>query len=76
RGIDIGAKADIYRWIDELAGSGVAILFASSELEEVLGMADRALVMHDGRLAGALPREALTEEAIMQLATGGTGTPP
>ncbi len=74
RGIDIGAKREIYALMEELAREGVAILFVSSELEEVIGMSDRVLVMHEGRLAGELPREALGEEAIMRLATG-KGTP-
>jgi len=70
RGIDVGAKREMYRLMEQLAADGVAILFVSSELEEVLGMADRALVMHEGRLAGELNRNQLSEEAIMQLATG------
>jgi ribose transport system ATP-binding protein len=70
RGIDVGAKEEIYKLIDQLARQGVAILFASSEMEEVLGLADRALVMHEGRIAGELPRAELTEEAVMRLATG------
>lgn len=69
RGIDIGAKQEIYRLIDELAGQGIAILFASSELEEVIGMSDRVLVLREGQLTGELPRKNLTEQAIMQLAT-------
>jgi ribose transport system ATP-binding protein len=70
RGVDIGAKQEIYRLMEELASEGVAILFASSEMEEVLGMSDRTLVMHEGRLMGELPREKLSEEAVMHLATG------
>jgi ribose transport system ATP-binding protein len=70
RGIDVGAKREIYVLMEELAKSGVAILFVSSELEEVLGMADRAIVMHEGRITGELSRDELTEETIMQLATG------
>jgi ribose transport system ATP-binding protein len=70
RGIDVGAKREMYRLMEQLAADGVAILFVSSELEEVLGMADRAFVMHEGRLAGELPRDQLSEEAVMQLATG------
>jgi len=70
RGVDVGAKQEIYRLMDDLAGRGVAILFASSELEEILGMSDRALVMHQGRIAGELPREKLSEESVMLLATG------
>ncbi len=70
RGIDVGAKREIYALMEELASSGVAILFASSEMEEILGMADRAIVMHEGRITGELSREELTEENVMQLATG------
>ncbi len=71
RGIDVGAKEEIYKLMDELAGRGVAILFASSELEEIMGLSDRALVMHEGRISGELDRADLTEEAVMRLATGG-----
>jgi ribose transport system ATP-binding protein len=70
RGIDVGAKQEIYRLMEALAGRGVAILFVSSEMEEVLRMSDRALVMHQGRVTGELARAELTEEAVMQLATG------
>ena len=70
RGIDVGAKQAIYHLMEELAASGVAVLFASSELEEILGMADEVLVMHEGRITGQLQRDALSEEAIMSLATG------
>ena len=70
RGIDVGAKREIYKLMEKLAGEGIAILFVSSEMEEVLGMADRALVMHEGTIAGELNRSQLSEEAIMQLATG------
>ena len=70
RGIDVGAKQAIYHLMEELAASGVAVLFASSELEEILGMADEVLVMHEGRITGQLQRDALSEEAIMHLATG------
>ena len=70
RGIDVGAKEEIYKLMDELAGRGVAILFASSELEEILALSDRALVMHEGRITGELGRTELTEEAVMRLATG------
>jgi ribose transport system ATP-binding protein len=71
RGVDVGAKTEIYSLIDRLASDGLAVLMISSDLEEVLGMSDRVLVMHEGRLAGELPREKLSEEAIMHLATGG-----
>jgi ribose transport system ATP-binding protein len=72
RGIDVGAKQEIYRLMEKLAKGGVAILFVSSELEEVLGMSDRTLVMHEGWITGQLKREELSEEAIMHFATGGT----
>ncbi len=68
RGIDVGTKSEIYKLVHELAGQGMAVLFVSSELEEVLGLADRAMVMHEGQITGELPRHQLTEEAIMQLA--------
>lgn len=70
RGIDIGSKQEIYKLMEDLAAAGVAVLFVSSEMEEVLGMADRALVMHEGAITGELSRKELSEEAIMQLATG------
>lgn len=69
RGIDIGAKQEIYALMEELAAQGVAILFVSSEMEEILGMSDRALVMHEGQLSGELQRDELSEEAVIQLAT-------
>jgi ribose transport system ATP-binding protein len=69
RGIDVGAKQEIYQLMEELASNGMAILFVSSELEEILGMSDRVLVMHEGRISGELAREELSEEAIMHLAT-------
>ena len=71
RGIDVGAKSEIYALMDELANQGAAILMISSDLEEILGMSDRVLVMHEGNLAGAIARAELTEEAIMHLATRG-----
>lgn len=70
RGIDVGAKQEIYSLMDELAAAGVAILFVSSELEEILGMSDRTIVMHEGRIAGELAKTDLSEESVMQLATG------
>ena len=70
RGIDVGAKEEIYELMEGLAETGVAILFVSSEMEEIMGMSDRVLVMHEGRLSGELARAELSEEAIMRLATG------
>ena len=72
RGIDVGAKSEIYALMDRLARDGVAILMISSDLEEVLNMSDRVLVLHEGRLAGELPRTRLSEQAVMHLATGGS----
>ncbi len=75
RGVDVGARAEIYALIDEMAGQGAAVWMISSDMEELLGMSDRVLVMHEGRIAGELTREQMTEEAVMRLATGGP-TPP
>jgi ribose transport system ATP-binding protein len=71
RGIDVGAKSEIYALMDKLAQEGMAILMISSDLEEILGMSDRVLVMHEGSLAGTIDRPDMSEEAIMHLATGG-----
>ncbi|KJH71033.1 sugar ABC transporter ATP-binding protein [Aliterella atlantica] len=73
RGVDIGAKSEIYKIISELAAQGVAILMVSSELPEIVGMSDRVLVMREGRLVGELddsPEQKITQENIMQYATG------
>ena len=69
RGIDVGAKAEIYHRIRLLTREGVGVLMASSELPELIGMSDRILVFHEGRLAGELARPDFSEEAIMRLAT-------
>lgn len=71
RGIDVGAKAEIYDLMRRLAESGVAILMISSDMEEVLNVSDRVAVMHEGRLTGILERDACTEENVMRLAVGG-----
>jgi rhamnose transport system ATP-binding protein len=70
RGIDVGTKAEVHRLLDELVGQGVAVLMISSELPEVLGMADRVLVLREGRLITELPRAQADEAAIMRAATG------
>ena len=70
RGVDIGAKAEIYRLIREIAASGVAVLMISSELPEVLGMSDRILVLREGRVAGVLAGRGTDERTVMALATG------
>jgi len=69
RGIDVAAKREIYQLMEKLAGQGMAILFVSSELEEIIALSDRVLVMHEGALAGELKRGNITEESIMRLAT-------
>ena len=73
RGVDVGARAEIYRRLDELAARGLAVLFVSSELDEVLQLADRVLVLRDGAVRGELVAERRTEEEIMMLATGAAG---
>ena len=70
RGIDVGTKAEVHRLMSELAGEGVAVLMISSELPEVLGMADRVLVMHEGRLVRELSRSEANEETVVRAATG------
>ena len=76
RGVDIGAKAEIYRIMEELAQQGVAVLFVSSDLEEVLGVSDRVLVMHEGQITGELARNQLSAEAVMAMATNTHATSP
>ncbi|MEU4227240.1 sugar ABC transporter ATP-binding protein [Nonomuraea sp. NPDC026600] len=70
RGIDVGTKAEVHRLLSELAGQGIAVLMISSDLPEVLGMADRVLVMHEGRLTAEIARADATEESVMNAATG------
>jgi ribose transport system ATP-binding protein len=70
RGIDVGAKAEIYTLMRELARQGVSIIAISSEMEEVLGISDRIAVMHEGKITGILERPQFSEEAVMHLATG------
>ena len=70
RGIDVGAKAEIYRLMRELADRGAVILMISSDMEEVLNISDRIAVMHEGAIAGVLERADCTEENVMQLAVG------
>ena len=71
RGIDVGAKAEIYGLMNRLTAQGLAIVMISSELPEVLGMSDRVVVMHAGRTRGELARSEATPERVMELATGG-----
>ncbi|MFZ5966852.1 MAG: sugar ABC transporter ATP-binding protein [Bacillota bacterium] len=71
RGVDVGAKAEIYSIISMLAKQGVAIIMISSELPEVINMSDRVLVMHEGKIMAELEREQISQETIMHYATGG-----
>lgn len=73
RGIDVGAKYEIYVLMNELAKQGTAIVMVSSEMPEVIGMSDRVLVMREGKIGGELARAELTQEGIMQIASGGVG---
>jgi rhamnose transport system ATP-binding protein len=76
RGIDVGTKAEVHRLISDLAGRGIAIIMISSELPEVLGMADRILVMHEGRITAELSRAEATAEVVMHAATSSAGAGP
>ncbi|SFS57179.1 sugar ABC transporter ATP-binding protein [Paenibacillus sp. 453mf] len=71
RGVDVGAKREIYQLMNELTDRGVAIIMVSSELPEVIGMSDRIIVVHEGHISGELSRNEATQEKIMTLATGG-----
>jgi ribose transport system ATP-binding protein len=74
RGVDIGAKSEIYRIMDELAETGIGIVFISSELPEIIGVADRVVIMRGGRIVGEIDPSngpPLTQEAIMAIATAG-----
>ncbi|MEW4220465.1 sugar ABC transporter ATP-binding protein [Rossellomorea marisflavi] len=71
RGVDVGAKREIYQLMNELTDRGVAIIMVSSELPEVLGMSDRVIVIHEGRVSGEVIGKEATQEKIMTLATGG-----
>ena len=70
RGIDVGTKAEVHRILDGLVAEGMAVLMISSELPEVLGMADRVLVLHEGRLTAELSRAEADENSIMRAASG------
>ena len=69
RGVDVGAKADIYAIIDGLAAKGITIIMVSSDLNEIMNMCDRVIVMKNGRITGEVSREELSQERIMQYAT-------
>ena len=69
RGVDVGAKAEIYEIMNELTKQGVSIIMISSELPEIINMADRVYVMYEGRVTGCIPYQDVSQEAIMKLAT-------
>ena len=71
KGIDVGAKAEIYRLMEELVAGGKSIIMVSSELPEVIGMSDRVVVMREGKIMGVLNHDELNEEVIMSFAMGG-----
>ncbi len=71
RGVDVGAKAEIYKIIDDLAGKGIAIIIISSEMPELINMCDRMVVMNQGSIVGELEMKEFSQESIMKLATGG-----
>ena len=71
RGIDVGAKAEIYSLMEDLCRQGIGIIMISSELQETLSMADRILVMSEGKVTGEVLREEATQESLMKLAVGG-----
>jgi len=70
RGIDVGAKNEIYRLMRELSDRGVGIMMISSDMEEIIGVSDRVAVMHEGRISGFLERGELSEQSILSLAVG------
>jgi ribose transport system ATP-binding protein len=70
RGIDVGAKSEIYRLIRALSDAGVAVLMISSDMEEVIGVSDRILVIHECAISGELERDQFSEHHVMQLAVG------
>jgi ribose transport system ATP-binding protein len=70
RGIDVGAKREIYDILRALADAGVAILMISSDMEEVIGVSDRIAVMHEGAISGILGREEFSEHRVLELAVG------
>ena len=71
RGVDIGAKKEIYSIINDLAAQGVAIIMVSSELPEILGMSDRVMVINEGKIGGFIDKNEANQENVMILATGG-----
>lgn len=73
RGIDVGSKVEIHKIIDEMANQGLAIIMISSEIEEILGLSDRIIVMHEGTISGEFLRKEATKKKLMEAAVGGIG---
>lgn len=71
RGIDVGAKREIYEIINKLAADGKVIIVVSSEMEEIMGISDRIVVMHEGRIAGEVDKEHFSQSLITEYAVGG-----
>ena len=71
RGVDIGAKSEIGKYIRKLADEGIGVILISSEMSEIIGLCDRVNIMSEGRISGELSREELSQERIMKFATGG-----
>ena len=71
RGVDVGARAEIYALVERAVADGLGVLVASSDLPELLGLCDRVIVLHDGEVAGELSRDQATEEAVTLLSAGG-----
>ncbi|MGI6668993.1 MAG: hypothetical protein ACOX4M_06215 [Acetivibrionales bacterium] len=72
RGIDVGAKAEIHQLISDMVQNGKAVIMISSELTEIMGVADRIIVMHEGEMTGVLDRSEFSQDTIMRYATGET----
>ena len=70
KGIDVGAKQEIYNLMNELVAQGKAIIMVSSDMEEILGMSDRIIVLHEGMVSGELQRSEFSQERVLQLASG------
>lgn len=71
RGVDVGAKVEIYKNINDLAAQGIAVIIISSEMEEIIGMCDRVLVMRQGKIVGELEKAEITENNLIHFAMGG-----
>ena len=74
RGVDVGAKQEIYNLMGQLTGRGISIIMISSDMEEILGMSDRILVLYEGKQMGILERGAFSQEAVLTLASGYQGS--